>query len=394
MPAPRFSAASARGPQTDGDAPPRDESERRPRLLGVSVAEVDDWRQRDPASKWSRFFGALSAHGLTDVVSPRLSRGDEWLNLAGAFRPRKDAWLARAGFNLRHLRKLNAALEHDLETRRGSYDFIVQLQTLCAPTAPDAEFVVYTDNTMALTQRLCPAYAPLSSRDARRWQDFERSVFHRAMTVFTFSEFARQSVIQDYGRGPSDVVAVGAGANLLLASAPDRSQGRPSALFVGVQFARKGGPTLLQAWPAVRARVPDAELVIAGPREDPVGRKLDGVRWVGRVDRGEVARLYANASVFVMPSRFEPWGFVFAEAMGAGLPCIGASCCAMPEIIEDGVSGRLVTPGDPESLAEALVELLGDPARAAAMGAAGHRRVKADLTWPAVAARLASRLVA
>jgi glycosyltransferase involved in cell wall biosynthesis len=358
----------------------------------VSVADLGDWRQREPVGKWSRFFGALSHHGLDDVVTPRLGRGDEWLNLAASIRPSKGAWLARAGFNLRHLRKLNSALARELDARRGTYDLIVQLQTLCAPTAADERFVIYTDNTMALTQRLCPSYAPLSSRDARRWEDFERSVFHRARTVFTFSEFTRRSVIQDYGRAPDDVVAVGAGANLVLTPPPDRSGARPSALFVGVQFERKGGRILLDAWPTVRERVPEAELVIAGPREDPIPGSLDGVRWVGRVDRAEVARLYSEATVFVMPSVFEPWGFVFAEAMGAGLPCIGSACCAMPEIIDDGVSGRLVSPGDPAELAGALIELLGDPPRAAAMGAAGHRRVTEELTWAAVTARLRTHL--
>jgi glycosyltransferase involved in cell wall biosynthesis len=391
MPQPRSSTASEFGENGDDDTVRTGEPGLDPRLLGVSVADVEDWRQPEPASKWSRFFGALSAHGLNDVVLPRLSRTAEWLNLAASFRPGKDPWLARAGFNLRHLRKVNAALGAELESRRGSYDLIVQLQTLCAPPR-DVPFVVYTDNTMALTQRLWPTYAPLSSRDAQRWEGFERSVFHRARTVFTFSEFARRSVIDDYGRDAADVVAVGAGANLLLTSAPDRSRLKPSALFVGMQFERKGGSTLLEAWPAVRARVPDAELVIAGPREDPGAEKMDGVRWVGRVGRAEVERLYMNATVFVMPSTFEPWGFVFAEAMGAGLPCIGTDCCAMPEIIEDGVSGRVVAPGDPGALTEALVELLGDSAQASAMGRAGHRRVMAELTWPAVAARLAGHL--
>ncbi len=366
--------------------------DRRLRLIGVSVADVDDWRQDDPAGKWSRCFGALSRHGLDDVVSPRLGRRDEWLNLAASFRPSKDAWLARAGFNLRRLRKLNAALDRELDRRRGEYDLIVQHQTLCAPRATNTPFVIYTDNTMALTQRLRPGYAPLSRRDAQRWQEFERSVCRRALTVFTCSEFARSSVIRDYGCAPERVATVGAGANMLMQSPPDRSRARPSALFAGVQFERKGGRTLLEAWPAVRRRVSNAELVIAGPRRNPAGRPQDGVRWVGRVGRAELGRLYTDATVFVMPSEFEPWGLVFAEAMGAGLPCIGANCCAMPEIIQDEVSGRLVTPGNAQELAMALVQLLGDSSQAAEMGRAGHRRATTELTWPAVADRIAGHL--
>ncbi len=52
--------------------------------------------------------------------------------------------------------------------------------------------------------------------------------------------------------------------------------------------------------------------------------------------------------MFVLPSKFDAWGHVFVEAMGNGLPCIGTNCCAMPEIIEEGVTGRLVPRADPE----------------------------------------------
>lgn len=367
-------------------------TEQRLRLIGVSVADVEDWRQPEPAGKWSRFFGALADHGLSEVVTPRLGRRAELLNLAMSVRLDKDRWLARAGFNLRRVRRLDAVLDHELRARGNGQELIVLHQTLCAPLRSEIPFVVYTDNTMALTQRLRPQYARLSERDARRWQEFERAVCQRACRVFTCSEFARASIVEDYGCAPDRVVAVGAGANLVMGSPPDRSTAGPSALFVGVQFERKGGRTLLQAWPAVRRQVPDAELVIAGPRQDPVGGGTDGVRWVGRVDRAELMRLYERATVFVMPSEFEPWGLVFAEAMGAALPCIGANCCAMPEIIENGVSGLLVAPGDAGDLAAALIDLLRDSPRATEMGRAGYNRVTTDLTWEAVAGRLTSHL--
>ena len=64
--------------------------------------------------------------------------------------------------------------------------------------------------------------------------------------------------------------------------------------------------------------------------------------WAGRIDRDALAELYRRATVFVLPSLFDAWGHVFVEAMGYGLPCIGTDCCAMPELIEDGISGRLV----------------------------------------------------
>jgi glycosyltransferase involved in cell wall biosynthesis len=185
---------------------------------------------------------------------------------------------------------------------------------------------------------------------------------------------------------------VGAGANQLLGSLGNKDYTKPRVLFVGIDFARKGGPVLLEAWPIVRERVPDAELIIAGPTRTPKSPLPSGVRWVGRVDRGGLAHLYQSASVFVLPSLFEPWGFVFFEAMGHGLPCIGTTCCAMPEIIADGVTGRLVPRYEPEPLAAVLTELLTDTAKLAAMGHAAHRSVLHGHTWTDVVDRVVARL--
>ena len=365
------------------------------RVIGVSIPDVSDWRQPLPAGKWSQFFGALGQRlSVVEVVRPQTSAPEHYLNLARSFTSHRAGWLARAGFNRRHLAKVNAALEHELARRTGSYDLVVQLQTLCSPrsAAVNRPYVVYTDNTMALTQRWYPVFAPLPSRMLAQWLAFEAGVCREAATVFTFSEFARGSVINDYGCAPERVLAVGAGANQLADSLHDKDYGRPRALFVGRPFEPKGGRVLLEAWGRVRDSIPAAELIIAGPRRDPAPGFGSGVTWLGRLDRAELARQYGRASVFVLPSMFDAWGHVFVEAMGNGLPCIGTDCCAMPEIIERGVSGLLVPRGAPEPLADALIELLSDPGKAARMGAAAHAKVIEQLTWSHVADRVTSHL--
>ncbi len=360
------------------------------RVIGVSLPDVSDWREPAPAGKWSQFFGALSQRvTVTEVIRPQLSALDEYLSLAGAIRPSRTRWLATAGFSAPRRRKLDATLERELRMRAGSYDLIVQLQTRCSPPRP---YVIYTDNTMALTQRLFPQYAPLSPRRVRDWLDFEAQVCRRAQMVFTFSEFARGSVIADYGCPTERVHAVGAGANQLAATIDGRDHGPPRALFVGNEFERKGGEVLLSAWRRVRERLPDAELIVAGTRHNSRSALPAAVSWLGRLSRAELEAQYRSATVFVMPSLFEAWGHVFVEAMGYGIACIGSDCCAMPEIIDDGVTGVLVPPGEPELLACALADLLGDPLKADAMGRAGHAKVLSSLTWGHVADRVVSRL--
>jgi glycosyltransferase involved in cell wall biosynthesis len=363
--------------------------ERGPRVVGVSIPDVSDWSDPIPVGKWSPFFRSLARRlTLVDTVQARVPLRTELLNLARNIYPGRRQWLARAGFNLDYAAARAAAVKRTLARREDDYEFVVQLQTLCGATAYTTRpYVVYTDNTFALTERIYAEMAPLSPARARRWREFEAEVCRAAELVFTFSEFARSSVIHDYGCSPARAVAIGAGANQMLSSLNGKRYDRPIALFVGGRFELKGGPTLLRAWSSVREEIPSAELVIAGPRGRPPRGLGPGVRWLGWVDRTRLAELYKDATVFVLPTRFDAWGHVFVEAMGHGLPCIGSDCCAMPEIIEDGVTGQLVPRGDHELLAEALCELLSDPHRSQIMGGAAHARVVERLTWEHVAQR-------
>jgi glycosyltransferase involved in cell wall biosynthesis len=365
------------------------------RVLGVSLPDVSDWREPVPQGQWSQFYGHLAQHvELIDVIHPRLSQTERYLNYARTFHPIKSKWKARAGFNRSLAMTQTKAAQRGLSRYGGSYDLIMQLQTLCAPGFDRAgiPYAIYTDNTMALTQRIYPAWAPLSAGAAASWMRFEADVCQSAAAVLTYSEFARRSVIDDYGCSPDSVVAVGAGANQLLDSLGEKDYTVPRALFVGVDFTIKGGHILLEAWPIVREHVPDAELIIAGPAREPKMGLPAGVSWMGWVDRARLASLYKSASVFVLPSLFEAWGHVLLEAMGHGLPCIGTSCCAMSEIIDEGVTGRLVPRYESEPLADALIELFTYPDKAAAMGHAAHASVLREHRWTDVLDRVMAHL--
>jgi alpha-maltose-1-phosphate synthase len=364
-------------------------------VLGVSVPDVSDWREPVPQGQWSLFFAALAERfELIDIVRPELSDAQRYVNFARTFHPDKKRWKATAGFNESVARKRTRAVQRALERHRGRFDLIVQVQTVCGAGSNrgGVPYVVYTDNTMALTQRYYPAWAALSPRRAAWWMQYEAQVCRSAEAVFTFSEFARRSVIDDYGDSPEHVISIGAGANQWLDELGRKDYSTRRALFVGVDFERKGGAVLLDAWRAVRERLPDAELLIAGPREQPPQALPPGVDWVGWADRAGLAELYRSASAFVLPSTFDPCPNVLREAMGYGLPCVGTDCCAIPELIEDGRTGRIVPVGDAQTLAAALIELLSDPARAEAMGRAAHAEVLAQGRWSNVVDRLAERL--
>ncbi|MBP9826077.1 MAG: glycosyltransferase family 4 protein, partial [Thermoanaerobaculia bacterium] len=155
----------------------------------------------------------------------------------------------------------------------------------------------------------------------------------------------------------------------------------------------KGHDELLEIWPEVRRRLPAARLVVAGSGSDlerlrgkaaALGLTAESsdaaVYFTGQIDPATLGELYRRAAIFAMPSLLEGFGLVYPEAMAAGKPCLALQGTAPAEIIVDGETGRLVPQNDPAALGDALVELLGNPERARAMGEAGRRRYEREFT--------------
>jgi glycosyltransferase involved in cell wall biosynthesis/GT2 family glycosyltransferase len=168
-------------------------------------------------------------------------------------------------------------------------------------------------------------------------------------------------------------------------------------LFVGRLEARKGIDVLMRAVPRVLERCPGAQLDVAG--EIPPGtRTADLLRGVdralhdritlhGRVDDAMRSTLYERCDVFVAPSRYESFGLVYLEAMSYGKPCVACDAGGAPRVVRDGETGVVVPVGDADRLAEALVELVQDPARRARLGEAGLRRVREHYSVEAMTER-------
>ena len=167
-------------------------------------------------------------------------------------------------------------------------------------------------------------------------------------------------------------------------SAPSVDLGLPAGAiaigFTGRLETRKGLLDLMQAWPRVVAKVPDAHLVIVGRGPDEQrARDIIGdsprVHWLGY--RTDVAGILKALHIAVVPSHWEGFGLVAAEAMLAGLPVVAANASSLPEIVVNGEHGRLVPPRDPDALASALIELAGNPRLGREMGARGRESVLA-----------------
>jgi phosphatidylinositol alpha-1,6-mannosyltransferase len=181
-------------------------------------------------------------------------------------------------------------------------------------------------------------------------------------------------------------------------AAPACKFGPHMVLVVGRMLASeryKGHDELIEAWPAVVSRVPDARLVIAGtgdglPRlkeKAAASRANASILFTGFVSAGVLDRLYSQAALFALPSRAEGFGLVYLEAMSRGIACIGSRHDAAGDVVADGLTGRLVNLDHPEELAGTLAELLEDDDRRQSMGREGYRRYAETFTIEAFTAR-------
>ncbi|HEY9304081.1 MAG TPA: glycosyltransferase family 4 protein [Mycobacterium sp.] len=178
---------------------------------------------------------------------------------------------------------------------------------------------------------------------------------------------------------------------------------RPTVVCLSRLVPRKGQDMLIRTLPAVRQRVDGAALVIVGggPYLDTLRglaerlRVSEHVTFTGGIPAADLPAYHAMADVFAMPCRtrgagldVEGLGIVFLEASATGVPVVAGCSGGAPETVQHNKTGLLVDGRSVDQIADAVTELLADPARAAAMGAAGREWVTAHWRWDALAARL------
>ena len=250
----------------------------------------------------------------------------------------------------------------------------------------------------------------------------EETAYLGAARVIAVSAGMREDILRSYPSvDPAKVVVVHNGIDLSgwhRLEAPDvvRALGidpdQPSVVFVGRITRQKGLPYLLRA----AERLPsDVQLVLcAGAPDTPeimaevqglvsgLQSSRSGVVWIERMlPRDELCAVLSAATTFVCPSVYEPLGIVNLEAMACEAAVVGTATGGIPEVVDDGVTGRLVpidqvtdgtgTPRDPErfvsDLAEVLTDVVSDAARAREMGRAGRRRAEDHFAWETIAQR-------
>lgn len=352
----------------------------------------------------------VDLHGATRVVT--------------AFRslsPRLARWRMRHRLGAQGFAARSALADESFRRHRDQVDLVLQVgATFRVSNLESHPLALYCDSNIELSRSAAALgvseAALLTPRELEDVWDREEGIYNEAEVIFTMSDRLKNSFVEDFGIPRSRLCTVHCGPNVELSEVPEGvsdsgeagpevSPRRESArnpdpftiLFVGRDFHRKGGALLLEAFARVRRSHPQARLIMVGPR--PPRARVDGVEFTGYLSRdtpqgrARIDRAYRESDLFCLPTRFEPFGTSFVEAMLYGLPCVGPRAWAVPEIIKHESTGLLVPPDDPAALATALAALISDPSRTREMGVASRQRVLTHFTWPGIVSRMETRLL-
>ena len=200
-----------------------------------------------------------------------------------------------------------------------------------------------------------------------------RQVFGRARAMVAWSTWSAESLTKDYGVAPEriHVFHPGAGCAFFELERTGRAS-PPTILFVGGDFERKGGDTLLEAFAPLAGRARLLLVTGADVRESP-GVSVERGATPGS---GRLLSAYANADIFCLPTRGDCTSVAIEEAMAAGLPVVTTAVGSNAETVGDGESGLLIPVDDPIALRAALTRLVEDAAERMKMGAAARERAR------------------
>lgn len=356
-----------------------------------------EW-SRSPEQTWSGTpWGARTALGRQTQV---VDLGVEYTAARKLWRyayarRRRGRWMSVYQWSRRSDRAIQRKLQSSL--RQNPVDAVIEVADL-APL--DAPFYVYQDLSFDVLMKYydtvegIPGFEGIDRATIERRRERQRGIYDSAAGIFAMSDWFADALIEHSGIPADKVHVVYAGLNSVEAAderpaleteSPDPAR----LLFVGRDFFRKGGEQVVAALARLRREhSPELRLTVAGPESWPLaGEVPEGVDFLGGLSTAEVARLYREHDLFVMPSRFEAFGIVIREALANGLPVIGRSAFAMPEVITPGKNGALVSGDGPDELAAAIVSVLQSP-EIRSYAAGNAQEIRERFSWDAVAGRM------
>jgi glycosyltransferase involved in cell wall biosynthesis len=211
------------------------------------------------------------------------------------------------------------------------------------------------------------AHEPGNARIERLKWRANKQCFDRAKAMVSWSAWSKASLVDDYGVSPEkiNVIPPGVWLDTWTRRGAEADDDVVRILFVGADFERKGGETLLRSFRMLRTRpavggASPVELHIVTKSPIAAEEAVFVYRDLGPNDP-RLLELYHRCDVFCLPTRADMLALVLVEAAATGLPLVATALGGIPEIVEDGETGLLVPPDDPDALSAALGRLVDDP---------------------------------
>ena len=261
----------------------------------------------------------------------------------------------------------------------------------------DARALARSHRLIALVHHPLALESGLSEEQAAALRASERAALASTRHVIASSPSTARLLVADYAVAADRISIVPPGTDRVPIT-PRMRGSTVELLAVGSVVPRKGYDILLAALTKIRDL--SWRLVVAGDRTRDLAtpRMLDArilrlgleerITFAGAVTARALHQLYANADLFVLPSRFEGYGMAYAEAIAHGVPVVGTRVSAIPETVPPG-AGVLVPPEDADALAATLRDLIEEPARLAKLAGGARAAAMTFPTWPDSAALFA-----
>lgn len=369
-------------------------------VLGSGQIGYDPFDRRSWSGSSFYFFDNLRRKGAYHrAIGVELPAPRRRLMMLRHFHPNGVTWREHYYMSPSYREGLTEQVRKQLTVEDRDHDVMMLGAMYDVPRLLDARMrcFSYHDGNMACAVKSPYAPKTLSKRRIDAGLAFERRVYEGVDRIFAMSEYLRRSFIDDCGVPPERVSNISAGMNLdeLPEPNPSKRYDTQAILFIGVDFPRKGGPQLLEAFRRVREAYPRATLHIVGPKQLTIPpEQAAGVEYHGYLSRSNpeqkaiLKRLFNECCLFVMPSLYEPFGIAPLEAMVHEIPAVVSGEWALQESVTPGVTGEHVRPGSVDDLVDRLRTMLGEPEALQRMGQAGRAHVLANNTWDAVVSRL------
>jgi glycosyltransferase involved in cell wall biosynthesis len=365
-------------------------------VLRVAISTVG--RPADHPRVWSgigaALVTALRARDDVDVVivpppAPRL----HWLGRFVSFASKRAPGEHKIMWETERLivRRMTAAMLASV-ANEADLDAVICLGWMpLVPPNANQRVWCFNDSTYAQRVDASPHWSHLGRHTRRALVKNEQAMLRSVYELIMASRWAGDDAVQRYGVDPSHVHIVPFGANLATVPKLDRTPPSPNQVRLmacGVEWERKGMDIAVKTADTLRSRGVEATLDVVGVQPPDETWHRPYVTYHGFLAKSEPAQLarlhelYRATDVFLFPTRDEPFGIVPVEAAVFSVPSVVPRRNALPEIVEDGVTGLLVpADGNEEAYADKVVELCASPDRYRAMSQAARAAFEQRLNW-------------